>query len=65
MSRHRTLVAVTAIVGLVIYGVVYVTQSPEIDPGLVATIAAGIAGVGGYELRERGKTRRRREAEDV
>jgi hypothetical protein len=53
MSRQRTVVVVAAIVALAAFGAYYLATTTEPQPGVVVTIAAGIAGLGGYEVKQR------------
>lgn len=55
MTRQRTAIVVTAILSLLAFGGLYLRFAPEVDPGLVGTIVAGIAGLGGYEVRQRSR----------
>lgn len=53
MTRQRTAVVITAILALLAFGAYYLMHTPDPAPGIVATIIAGIAGLGGYEVRKR------------
>jgi len=55
VTRQRTAVVVTATVALVAVAGLYLWSVPDPDPGVVLTLIAGIAGLGGYEVRERSR----------
>jgi len=48
----RRLSSIAAIAALAVFGTYYLMTVTEPQPTIVITIAAGIAGLGGYELKK-------------
>ncbi len=46
-------VSVVGIIGLTVFGIVYIRMAPRVDPGVIMTLVAGIAGLGGYQIKQR------------
>lgn len=53
MGRHRTAVVVISTLAVAAFGAYYLATVADPQPGVVVTIVAAIAGLGGYEVRER------------
>jgi len=52
-SKVKHYVSIFGIISLGIFGITYLMYSPEINPTVVLSVIAGIAGLGGYSLRSR------------
>lgn len=52
-SRVKHYVSIVGILALVIVGGVYLTLSPDPNATVILSIVAGIAGLGGYSLKQR------------
>jgi len=53
--RQRTVVVVAAILASLAFGAAYLATTTEPRATVVLTIIAAIAGLGGYEVRERSR----------